>query len=299
MAGIPRTRPWELSDALWARAQPLLPAPKPHPKGSRPARSDREMLGAMLYVLRTGIQWNALPRSIGASTTVYDRFRAWERAGFFTRLWAAGLSEFDELVGIDWTWLALDGAMTKAPFVPAATAAASEAASVGRNPTDRGKPGTKRSALMSEGHGLPLAVVIAGANRTDMKLVDATLDALVIARPTPTAAQPQGVCLDKGYDYDAVRDQLDARGYTPHIRCVGEDRAAAASARRHAEASDATWRPRRWVVERLQSWLNRSRRLVIRWERLKATYTAFVHLACALICFQQCDHYRTVFAVSE
>jgi transposase len=59
MAGISRTRPWELSDALWARAQPLLPAPKPHPKGGRPARRDREMLGAMLYVLRTGIQMSA------------------------------------------------------------------------------------------------------------------------------------------------------------------------------------------------------------------------------------------------
>jgi putative transposase len=299
MAGVPRTRPWELSDALWARAQPLLPAPKSYPKGGRPPRSDREMLGAILYVLRTGIQWNALPRSIGASTTVYDRFRAWERDGFFTRLWAAGLSAFDELVGIDWAWLSMDGAMTKAPFAQAATA---EAEGVGRNPTDRGKPGTKRS-LLRDGHGVPLAVAVAGANRTDMKLVVATLDALVIARPTPTGDQPQGVCLDKGYDYDQVRDQvrdqLDARGYTPHIRAVGEDRAAAAEARRHVAAADPTWRPRRWVVERLHSWLNRSRRLVIRWERLKPTYTAFVHLACALICFQQCDRYRAALAVSE
>jgi len=85
-----RTHPWELSDVLWARAAPLLPAAKPHPKGGRPPRSDRAMLGAILYVLRTGMQWNALPRSIGASTTVYDRFRAWEREGFFTRLWQAG-----------------------------------------------------------------------------------------------------------------------------------------------------------------------------------------------------------------
>lgn len=288
MAGVPRTRPWELSDALWARAQPLLPEPTPHPKGGRPRRDDREMLGAILYVLRTGIQWNALPRSIGASTTVYDRFRIWERDGFFTRLWAAGLSEFDELVGIDWAWLSMDGAMTKAPFAQAATA---EAEGIGRNPTDRGKPGTKRS-LLSEGHGLPLAVAIAGANRTDMKLVVATLDALVIDRPPPTDDQPQGVCLDKGYDYDQVRDQLDARGYTPHIRPVGEDRI-------FARSHDPTKLPRRWVVERLHSWLNRSRRLVIRWERLKLTYTAFVHLACALICFQQCDRYRAADMVSE
>src|SRR5262249_6509548 len=72
MAGMQRTRPWELSEAVWERAQPLLPAAKPHPQGGRPRRNDRQMLGAILSVLRTGMQWNALPREIGASTTVYD-----------------------------------------------------------------------------------------------------------------------------------------------------------------------------------------------------------------------------------
>lgn len=283
-----RTHPWELSDAVWERAQPLLPPHNPRLKGGRPPRDDRAMLGAILFVLRTGIQWNALPRSIGASTTVYDRFRAWERDGFFTRLWAAGLAEFDELVGIDWAWLSVDGVMTKAPFGVAVTAAAE---GIGHNPTDRGKHGTKRSTL-SEGHGLPLAVLVAGANRTDMKLLPATLDALVIDRPTPTPEQPQGVCLDKGYDYDSIRDQLDARGYTPHIRPVGEDTV-------FARSLDPAKRPRRWVVERLHSWLNRSRRLLVRWEKLKITYQAFIHLACALLCFQQCDRWRASLAVSE
>ena len=114
MGGMQRTRPWELSEAVWERAQPLLPAPKAHPKGGRPRRDDRQMLGAILYVLRTGIQWNALPREIGASTTVYDRFREWERNGFFARLWAAGRQEFAELVGLDWEWQSLDGVMTQA-----------------------------------------------------------------------------------------------------------------------------------------------------------------------------------------
>ena len=148
-------------------------------EGRAASRDDRQMLGAMLYVLRTGIQWNALPREIGASTTVYDRFRAWEADGFFARLWAAGLGEFDELVGIDWEWQSLDGVMTKAPFGRAATA---EAEGIGHNPTDRGKHGTKRSTL-SDGHGLPLAVVVAGANVHDLKLAAPTLDAVVVERP--------------------------------------------------------------------------------------------------------------------
>ncbi len=280
-----RTKPWELSAAVWKRAEPLLPPPTPHPKGGRPPCDNRQMLGAMLYVLRTGIQWNALPRAIGASTTVYDRFRAWERDGFFARLWAGGLGEFDELVGIEWEWQSLDGVMTKAPFGRAATA---EAEGIGHNPTDRGKHGTKRSTL-SDGHGLPLAVVVAGAYVHDIKLAAPTLDALIAARPAPTAEQPQHLCLDAEYDYDLPRFAAEQRGYIPHIRLRGEERA-------NAGMRDPGKRPRRWVVERLHSWLNRSRRLLVRWEKLERTYLAFVQLACALICFQQCARWRNVTA---
>jgi putative transposase len=270
-----RTRPWEVSDAFWQRAEPLIPVRTDKQKAGRPAKSDRQMLGAMLYVLRTGIQWNALPREIGASSTVYDRFRWWLANGFFLRLWQAGLQEFEELEGLDWQWQSVDGVMTKAPFGGGAT---------GPNPTDRAKRGTKRSTL-SEGHGLPLAVVVEGANRPDMKLLAATLDAVVVPRPTPGAEQPQGLCLDAGYDYEVTRQEVAARGYTAHIRPVGEDRAAARS-------QDANKRPRRWVVERLHSWLNRSRRLLVRWEKRVDTYEAFVHLACALLCFQACDRFK-------
>jgi len=96
------------------------------------------MFEAILFVPRTGIQWNALPRAIGASTTVHDRFRLWMAGGFFHALWEAGLTEFDEAVGIDWQWQSLNGVMTKAPFGGRAT---------GANPTDRHKRGTKRSQL--------------------------------------------------------------------------------------------------------------------------------------------------------
>jgi transposase len=76
---LSRTRPWEVSDAVWERVRPLIPARPPHPKGGRPAEDDRQMFAAIVYVLRTGIQWNALPRELGASSTVYDRFRLWEK----------------------------------------------------------------------------------------------------------------------------------------------------------------------------------------------------------------------------
>lgn len=134
---------------------------------------DREAFAAMVYVLRTGIQWNALPRELGASSTVHDRYQEWERAGFFEELWRAGLDEYDELEGIEWEWQAIDGAMTKAPLGKGAT---------GKNPTDRAKRGTKRS-MLTDGAGIPLAVAVEGANRHDSKLLVATLDGLVVTRP--------------------------------------------------------------------------------------------------------------------
>ena len=111
-----RTKPWELSDEVWERVRPLIPERPTHSKGGRPAQSDRQMLAAILYVLRTGIQWNALPRELGASTTVYDRFRLWEEQGVFERIWQAGLQEYDELEGIAWEWQSMDGVMSHPPL---------------------------------------------------------------------------------------------------------------------------------------------------------------------------------------
>jgi putative transposase len=125
-----------------------------------------------------------------------------------------------------------------------------------------------------------------------MKLAAPTLDALVVERPEPRAERPQHLCLDKGYDYDLPRFAAEQRCYVAHIRPRGEDWANAGS-------PDPLKKPRRWVVERLHSWLNRSRRLLVRWEKLERTYQTFLHLACALLCFQQCDRYRAALAVSE
>jgi putative transposase len=263
-----RTHPWTVSDDLWARVAPLIPPAPSHAKGGRTRVPDRRVFEAIVYILRTGIQWNALPRELGASSTVHDRFQEWEEAGVFRQLWAAGLTDDDELPGIDWRWQALDGVMTKAPFGGAAT---------GPNPTDRSKRGVKRS-LLTDGAGIPLAVAVDGANRHHMKLVAATLEGVVIARPAPDHTA-QDLCLDAGYDYDAVREQVAARGYTAHIRSRGEERA---EKREHPDA-----KARRWVVERTHSWLNHSRRLLVRWEKKIENYLAFVHLACAQLIFSK------------
>ena len=101
----------------------------------------------------------------------------------------------------------------------------------------------------------------------------------MVARPEPSAAAPQHLCLDAGYDDAAVRDEAATRAYTAHIRGRGEERAA----KRH----EPGWRARRWVVERTHAWINRSRRLLVRWEKKAENYLAFVQLACAHLIFSK------------
>jgi putative transposase len=114
---------------------------------------------------------------------------------------------------------------------------------VGKNPTDRGKIGTKRSVL-TDGGGVPIGLAVGGANRNDFKMVEETITSIPIERPVPTLAQPQGMCLDKGYDYDEVRELLAEFGFTAHIRARGEE----AQAIKH----EVGYKARRWVVESSQ-----------------------------------------------
>ena len=103
--------------------------------------------------------------------------------------------------------------------------------------------------MLTEANGVPLAIVVAGANRNDFKLARETLESIVIARPKPTRDEPQGLCLDKGYDYDEVRELADAFRFTAHIRRRGEEARAA--------KKTGGFKARRWVVERTHSWMNR------------------------------------------
>ncbi len=259
---------YQISDELWKEIEPLLPPPKPKKKSGRPRDDDRKMMNAIFYILRTGCQWKALPRSLGASSTVHDRFKEWSEAGLFEKLWEKGLLEYDKRKGIDWEWQSMDGAMTKAPLGGEGT---------GPNPTDRGKKGTKRS-LQTDGNGIPLSVVVDGANRHDKKLVQGTLDSIIVERPDPREVK-QNMSMDKGYDYPDIRELVEEYGYTAHIRSRGEEI--------DEKKQMPGYRARRWVVERTHSWINRFRRLLIRWEKKLENYIAMLHLACAWITFKR------------
>jgi putative transposase len=134
MGLVDRDDGWRIPDWLWERIEPLLPPPPPHPLGCHnPRVPDRDAMNAILLVLRTGMQWNALDvTGICSSSSAHRRFQEWTEAGVFHEFWRRGLLEYDEQVGVDWDWLAADGAMSKAPLGGAKT---------GPNPTDRAKRG--------------------------------------------------------------------------------------------------------------------------------------------------------------
>lgn len=145
---MPKVQSWEVSDALWERVQPFLPQPQRDPTktyqrktgGGRKPLEYRRVFEGIVFVLRTGCQWKALPKErFGSPSAIHRYFRQWLKAGFFLELWRAGLAEYDELEGIAWKWQSIDGSANKAPLAQEA---------VGPNPTDRGK---KRKQTTSAG----------------------------------------------------------------------------------------------------------------------------------------------------
>jgi len=147
----------------------------------------------------------------------------------------------------------------------------------GPDPTNRGKRGTKRHVL-TDRRGAPLSAVISAANRNDMKVAEATLDSVVVARPCPSPAAPQHLCRDKGFDFPETRQAAEARGYIVHTPYKGQDRPLPPPEDHHPA--------RRWVVERTNSWHNRFRKLRIRYEKKARNYLGLVHLACFLIVYR-------------
>jgi putative transposase len=149
------------------------------------------------------------------------------------------------------------------------------AASVGRNPTDRGKDGSKRHVL-TEGRGVPLATIVTAANVNDHTALPELLEARIAVAP-PRLERP-GLCLDAAYDHAPTEQLIAAADYTPHIRRRGEAR----------PPHDPRVEPRRWPVERTHAWHNRFRRLLIRWEKKTENWLALIHFANALIAFRAC-----------
>ena len=257
---MPAIPSW-LLEPLWNQFAALLPD-RPvydpaHPLGChRPRIGDRIIFGKLIQVLRFGCSYQAIADCTCSATTIRDRRDEWIKAGIFAKLKQIALEAYDRIVGLLLQEIAVDGCITKAP-------GGGECA--GRSPVDRGKQGMKRSS-MTEGYGIPLDRVLAGANRHDSPLLAATLDKLDDLGPLPDDIR---VHLDAGYDSQKTRDELAARGMTGQIAHKGDKAPLQAG--------------QRWHVERTNAWHNAFNRLQRCYERRENVIDAFFDLADAII----------------
>jgi putative transposase len=260
---------YRMPDELWEQMEEILPKYPTSPKGGRPRADLRGVADAIFYRLRTGCQWNAIPPELAPGSTAHDYFQQWTELGVFDQLWSMAVEIYDDLVGLDWQWQSVDGAMTKAPLGGEKT---------GKNPTDRGKLGTKRS-LQTEATGIPVGLAVGGANIHDTKLLQETI-ADCIDRATGFVDGEEHLCLDKAYDSAAIRELVkQVYGYAAHVRSRGEEKREL-----NRKAGE---RPRRWVVERTHGWLNRFRAILIRWDKKVQNHMAGLHLALAYLIFSR------------
>jgi transposase len=257
-----------VSDELWKRVEPLLPKQKPNPKGGRPRLPDRDALTGIIFVLKTGIPWEDLPREMGCGCgmTCWRRLRDWQQAGVWDRLVQLLLDELRKANEVDFSRTAVDSGTVRAVGGGEKT---------GPNPTDRRKPGSKHHVLV-DANGVPLNVILTSANRHDVTQLLPLVDGVpeIAGRPGHPRKRPDELYADRAYDSKHHREELRKRGIRPHV------------ARRNTDHGSGLG-IFRWVSERAISWLhNKFRRLRVRYERYSEIHEAFMSLAAALICFQ-------------
>ena len=257
-----------ISDHLWKRIKPLLPERKsPTKKGGRPPVDDRIVLGLILFVLETGIQWRFItPRQFGCSRmTVWRRIRDWQDTGVWEQLHVVLLEELQRRGRIRWRRAAVDSSSIRALKGGEKT---------GKNPTDRARLGTKHHVLV-DGKGVPLAICITGANRHDVTQVIPLVNDVPAVRGKlgHPKKRPSEIYADRAYDSEDVRKTLRSLKIAPYL------------AKRNTEHGSGLGR-KRWVVERTISWLHNFRRLRVRYERRADIHLAFMTIAACVICLR-------------
>jgi transposase len=274
----------ELTDEEWELIAPLLPEPKSGlGKPGRPSRKNRQMLDAILWLLRTGAPWRDLPRArFGPWTTVYTRFSSWRREGALERLVEGLLGVLNDADEIDWELWCVDGSVVRAarcawgypeeggpPHEPADHA-------IGMS---RGGNGTKFH-LLTDGKGTPLAVRVTAGQAHESKSFEEVIDAVHIPQPGPgrPRQRPKALAGDKGYSFKRIRDWLRKRS----IERVIAQRSDQEGRRGGHNKFDKKKYKRRHVVEQCVGWLKECRRVLTRFEKLAVNYVAMLQLAFVL-----------------
>jgi putative transposase len=263
---------FKVPDELWQVVKQHLPPPPKQTGPGRPRADDRAALNGIWYVLWTGCQWKAIHRNwFGVSSSViHERFQTWRKQGVFEAIMREMVLFYQAKQEIGWEWQSIDSKSCPAPLGGKET---------GKNPTDRGKRGSKIHLLVDE-KGAPLSLHVTAANEHDKWSADDLIVSIVIGRPDPNEVE-QHLCADKGYDYEDVHQAVTQEQYVSHIK----------HRRRRNEPpeeecpipGELRYPARRWVVERTLGWICKRRSLRIRWCKKHENWLALVQLACAHI----------------
>ncbi len=207
------TLPSSLLEPVWdqfAALLPVRPAVAPtHPLGChRPRIPDRRVFEHVVAALVHGSGYERIATPGCSDRTIRRRLHDWAAAGVVEVLHTLVLQQYDRMIGLDLDDLSVDGCITKAP---------GGGEKAGRSPVDRGKQGLKRS-VVTDGAGVPLHIISAGANRHDSPLLAPTLAGVVKLGPLPAACT---VHLDRGYDSDTTRALLAHFGFEGEIARKG------------------------------------------------------------------------------
>lgn len=251
--------------------------PPQRPLTGRPARDHRTVLGAILWVLRTGAPWRDLPERFGPWSTAWSRFRRWTAAGVWARVLTALQRDADRRGQLDWTTHFVDGTVVRAHQHAAGAVGGQGNEALGRS---RGGFSTKVH-LRAEGGGRPMAFVVSGGERHESRYVEALLDAGPVRRAGRgrPRIRPRQVVGDKGYSYSTVRRALARRGIAAVIPYRSDQRP---HDRRHRPFDRAAYRERN-RVERLINRLKQCRRVATRYEKHAAHYFAMLTVAAMLV----------------
>ncbi len=263
---------FQLPEELWCLIEPCLPQAAKRQGPGRPRANNRAIWNGIWYHLWTGCQWKAIHRTwFGVcSSVIHARLQMWQQSGVFAAVMHKLVEFYAERRGIGWTWQSIDSKMSPAPLADDR---------VGRNPTDRGKQGSKLHLLVDE-CGAPLALHVTGANEHDKWSAADLMLAIVVAPPTQDECE-QHLCADKGYDYDDVHSAVEQAGYISHIK--HRRRRNEPKVEECPAPGELSYPARRWVVERTFAWLNKRRAIRIRWAKKVTNWLALLQFACAHI----------------
>ena len=254
-----------LNEKIIKHAQEIISELKFKSRVGRPSINFIQGLNGIYYLLKTGIIWKAIPRCFGSASAIHRLFQKLRKLGFFQKLWHKELQIYDQIQGLNLEVQASDCSHIKAPLGQEKT---------GKSPVDRKKLGTKRSIIV-EKNGIVIGASLSSGNRHDSKLFYDSIQSIPAFLKQPNYKEMH---LDSAYDSEYIHTILFNKYYVPKI-CKNKRNSKILVTHKTEK--------KRWIVESAHSWMNRFRRLLIRFEKLAQNYFAFMQMSFAITIFNR------------